>query len=285
MEQNHSPVWLVTGCSTGFGRHIASHLLENGYRVVVTARKTEQVQDLARRGTALVLELDVADPVQARAAIKAAEEAFGGIDVLVNNAGIGYFAAVEESDPAQVRKLFEVNFFGVANMIQAVLPGMRRRRRGFIVNLTSIGGLCGFPAVGYYCATKFAVEGLSESLRKEVEPLGIKVLTVQPSAFRTDWASSSRETQEPIADYDATAGAARRAYHESVGRQAGDPARAAAALVKAVEASKPPRRLLLGNEAYEAATARLDELREEFTRWEATTRGADFPEATTQRAH
>jgi NAD(P)-dependent dehydrogenase (short-subunit alcohol dehydrogenase family) len=247
--------------------------------VVVTARRTDRIDDLKGRGEALVLPLDVTDRAQAEAAVKTAEEAFGGIDVLVNNAGIGYFAAVEESDGDQVRRLFDVNFFGVANMIHAVLPGMRRRRRGMIVNLTSIGGLRGFPAVGYYCATKFAVEGLSETLRAEVDPFGIRVMTVEPSAFRTEWADSSTEVEEPIPDYDATAGMARRAYHDSIGRQAGDPGRAAAVIVKAVTAAAPPRRLLLGNQAYEAATAKLDEMRREFAAWESITRSADFPNA------
>jgi NADP-dependent 3-hydroxy acid dehydrogenase YdfG len=285
MAQHHASVWFVTGCSTGFGRNIAAHLLDLGYRVVVTARQTNQIEDLKARGEALILPLDVADRAQANAAVKAAEEAFKGIDVLVNNAGIGYFAAVEESEEDQVRRLFEVNFFGVANMIHAVLPGMRNRGRGTIVNLTSIGGLRGFPAVGYYCATKFAVEGLSETLRAEVEPLGITVLTVEPSAFRTAWAGSANEVQEPIADYDATAGAARRAYYASVGRQAGDPEGAAAALVRAVTAAVPPRRLLLGNEAYEAAMAKLNEMRDEFAAWERTTRGADFPDAAGGSTH
>jgi NAD(P)-dependent dehydrogenase (short-subunit alcohol dehydrogenase family) len=264
-------------CSTGFGRYIAEHLLKQGERVVVTARKVEQVQDLGRLGEALVLPLDVTDPQQARDAVAATEREFGTVDVLVNNAGIGYFAAVEETDPQAARRLLEVNLFGTANMIHAVLPGMRRRRQGMIVNLTSIGGLAGFPAVGYYCASKFAVEGLSDALRAEVEPLGIRVMTVQPSAFRTEWAGSAAEVSEPIDDYDATASAARRAYHASVGRQEGDPARAAAAIYTAVNAEQPPQRLLLGNRAFEVAMAKLSAMQEEFRAWEGTARGADFP--------
>ncbi|MEU9558151.1 oxidoreductase [Streptomyces fumanus] len=274
---NGSPVWLVTGCSTGFGRSIAAHLLDEGYRVVVTARRTEQIDDLAARGQALPVAMDVADTDSVRPAVERAEQHFGRIDVVVNNAGIGYFAAVEETDPQTVERLFDVNFHGVARVIHAVLPGMRARRSGTIVNLTSIGGLVGHPAVGYYCATKFAVEGLSESLRHEVEPLGIKVMTVEPSAFRTSWAGSSQETQNPIADYDPTAGAARRAYHDSVGKQAGDPDRAARALLKAVNAAEPPRHLLLGADAYELATAQLEARAKEFQAWEETTRSADFP--------
>ncbi|WP_207458250.1 oxidoreductase [Azospirillum sp. SYSU D00513] len=277
MTNNAQLVWFVTGCSTGFGRSIAEHLLDKGQKVVVTARRTGSVEDLARRGDALVLPLDVTDPAQCAVAVEQAERNFGRIDVLVNNAGTGHFAAVEETGPHEARALFEVNFFGAANAIHAVLPGMRARRAGTIVNLTSIGGLSGFPAVGYYCASKFALEGLSDSLRLETEPLGIRVMTVEPSGFRTEWAGSAAETGDPIPDYDATAGAARRAYHASVGRQAGDPKRAAAAILRAVTADAPPRRLLLGNEAFEVALAKLEEMRADFTAWEAVTRGADFP--------
>ncbi len=269
--------WLVTGCSTGLGRSIAAHLLASGQRVVATARKAETLADLAGHPECLALPLDVADRARCAAVVAEAEARFGAVDVLVNNAGIGHFAAVEETGEAEARRLFEVNFFGTANAIHAVLPGMRARRRGTIVNLTSVGGLSGFPAVGYYAASKFAVEGLSDTLRQEAGPLGIHVMTVEPSAFRTEWAGSAAETTAPIPDYDATAGAARRAYHASVGRQAGDPGRAAAAILAAVTADRPPRRLLLGNEAFEVAMAKLEEMRADFLAWEETTRGADFP--------
>ncbi len=277
MTENHPLVWLVTGCSTGFGRNIAEHLLDNGQKVVVTARKTDKVADLAKRGDALILPLDVGHRSQCFDVVREAEKHFGRTDVLINNAGIGFFAAIEETDEEQARNLMEVNFFGAANAIHAVLPGMRQRRSGIIVNLTSIGGLSGFAAVGYYTASKFALEGLSDTLRLEVEPLGLKVMTVEPSGFRTEWAGSSNETSTPIADYDQTAGAARRAYHASVGNQAGDPRRAAAAIFKAVTADRPPHHLLLGNEAFEVGMAKLEELRADFLAWEATTRGADFP--------
>jgi NAD(P)-dependent dehydrogenase (short-subunit alcohol dehydrogenase family) len=276
---NETKVWLVTGCSTGFGRHIATALLNEGERVVVTARKTQQIEDLAALGEALILPLDVTDPAQAMQVVEAAERRFGRVDVLINNAGIGYFSSVEDSDDEAVRRMFEVNYFGTAHMIRAVLPGMRKRRTGMIINLTSIGGLVGFEAVGHYCATKFAVEGLSESLRAEVSPLGIGVMTVQPSAFRTQWAGSSGAAQTVAGDYQATAGAAMRAYQQSVGNQAGDPARAAAAIYAAVTCAAPPARLLLGNEAYEAAQAKLTAMGREFSAWESTARGADFPTA------
>ena len=272
------PVWFITGCSTGFGRELASHVLELGYRTVVTARNPTDVKDLAAKGEALVLKLDVTDPIQIDAAIKAAEKQFGRIDVLVNNAGIGYFAAVEEGEEKEVRRMFEINVFGLSRMIQAVLPGMRQRRKGCIVNLSSIGGLCGFPALAFYNATKFAVEGLSEALWQEVEPLGIKVMLVEPSGFRTDWAGrSANESKRRIEDYAKTAGEWRSEIRADSGQQPGDPVRAAQAIVKAVESPQPPHRLLLGNNAYEGATAKLKALGKEFKAWEAVSRGADFP--------
>jgi len=280
-SQSQKPVWFITGCSTGFGRQIATHVLELGYRVVVTSRDPEDVKDLAELDDALILKLDVTDRPQAEAAVKAAEDHFGGIDVLVNNAGIGYFAAVEESDETEVRKMFDVNVFGLSRMIHVVLPGMRKRGTGCIVNLSSIAGLCSFPALGYYNATKFAVEGLSEALWQEVEPLGIKVMLVEPSGFRTDWAGrSANETKHQIADYADTADKNIRQLRAISGHQDGDPVRAAEAIVSAVKSSNPPHRLLLGNDAYDGAMAKLDELREEFEAWESLSRGADFPETT-----
>ena len=252
---------------------------------MVTSRDPDDISDLAELGDALVLELDVTDRKQAEAAVKAAEDHFGRIDVLVNNAGIGYFAAVEESDEDEVRKMFDVNVFGLCRMIHVVLPGMRERRQGFIVNLSSIAGLRSFPALGYYNSTKFAVEGLSEALWQEVEPLGIKVMLVEPSGFRTDWAGrSANETEYPIADYADTADKNIRQLRAASGNQAGDPVRAAEAIVQAVESPYPPHRLLLGNDAYDGAIAKLDELRAEFIEWETVSRGADFPEAQIQEA-
>ncbi len=282
---SRKPVWLITGCSTGFGRELAKHVIERGYRTVVTARNPDEVKDLAAKGDALALKLDVTDRGQIDAAIKAAEKKFGRIDVLVNNAGIGYFAAVEESEEDQIRRMFEINVFGLSRMIHAVLPGMRKRREGFIVNLSSIGGLRSFPSVGYYNATKFAVEGLSEALWQEVEPLGIKVMLVEPSGFRTDWAGrSANESKRQIDDYAATAGAWRDQVRALSGKQPGDPVLAAHAIVEAMLSPNPPHRLLLGNDAYQAATAKLEELRNEFAAWEAVSRGADFPEEQRGRA-
>jgi NAD(P)-dependent dehydrogenase (short-subunit alcohol dehydrogenase family) len=272
------PVWFITGCSTGFGHELAKQALESGYRTVVTARQPDEVRALAAKGEALVLKLDVTDQAQIDAAIKAAEDKFGRIDVLVNNAGIGYFGAVEESEEDQVRRMFEINVFGLSRMIHAALPGMRKRRKGFIINFSSIGGLRSFPSVGYYNATKFAVEGLSGALCQEVGPLGIKVIIVEPSGFRTDWAGrSANESKRHIDDYAATAGAWRKQARAASGKQPGDPVRAAHAILKAVESPNPPHHLLLGNDAYEGAMAKLEDLRKEFSRWEAVSRGADFP--------
>jgi len=277
-SESNKPVWFITGCSTGFGRELAMHVCERGYRTVVTARNLDDVSDLAKMRDTLVLKLDVTDPAQVDAAIAATKKAFGHIDVLVNNAGIGYFAAVEESEEAEVRKMFDINVFGLGRMIRAVLPGMRERRKGAIVNFSSIGGLCSFPAVGYYNATKFAVEGLSEALWQEVEPLGIKVMLVEPSGFRTDWAGrSAHESKHQIDDYAATAGAWRKQARTISGKQPGDPVRAAKAIVDAIESANPPHHLLLGNDAFDAATAKLDKLRKEFSDGEMVARAADFP--------
>lgn len=277
-QPTEAPVWFITGCSTGFGQELAKQAIERGYRTVVTARDIAKLQGFVASDQVLLLKLDVTQLDQVAAAVRAAEAHFGGIDVLVNNAGIGYFAAIEEGDAAEVRKMFDVNVFGLTSMIQVVLPGMRKRRHGCIVNLSSLAGLRGMPALGQYNATKFAVEGLSEALRREVEPLGIQVMVVNPSGFRTDWAGrSANESEHPIEDYQETAGKVRLAVRASSGKQPGDPVRAVQAIVEAVASAKPPHHLLLGNDAFEGAMTKLDELRQEFTAGEAVARGADFP--------
>ena len=274
-------MWFITGCSTGFGLELTKQAIAHGYRTVVTARDLAKLSGHLASDHVLVLQLDVTQPEQVAAAVKAAEARFGGIDVLVNNAGIGYFAAVEEGDAAEVRKMFDVNVFGLTSMVQAVLPSMRKRRRGCIVNLSSLAGVRGTPALGQYNATKFAVEGLSEALRLEVEPLGIQVMVVEPSGFRTDWAGrSANESAHPIDDYRATAGAVRTAIRASSGKQPGDPVRAVKAIIAAVASGNPPHHLLLGNNAFEGAMAKVDQLRKDFTAGESVARGADFPKAT-----
>ena len=272
------PVWFITGCSTGFGNEMAKQLLAHDYKVVITARNIDDLKDFASFDHALLLKLDVTNQAQIDAAVKAAEDKFGHIDVLVNNAGIGYFAAVEEGTEAEIHNIFNINVFGVSRMIKAVLPNMRKLKKGFIVNLSSIAGLYSIPALGYYNATKFAVEGLSEALWQEVEPLGIKVMLVEPSGFRTDWAGrSADESKTEISDYAATAGKLRKLLRDISGKQPGDPVRAVQAIIKAVESAKPPHRLLLGNDAFETATAKLKTLDKEFLAWESVSRGADFP--------
>ena len=278
-------VWLVTGCSTGFGRELATQLLRQKSKVVITARDPADLAEFEHSSDALILKLDVTDPAQVTAAVSAAEKRFGHIDVLVNNAGIGYFAAVEEGEDAEIRRMFDINVFGMGTMIQAVLPNMRERRQGFIVNVSSIGGLRSFPAIGWYNATKFAVEGLSEALWQEVEPLGIRVMLVEPSGFRTDWAGrSASESKHQIADYAQTAGKGRLGVRAVSGHQDGDPVRAIAAIIGAVEGPNPPHHLLLGNAAFDGAMAKLTELRHDFEAWEAISRGADFPKDAAVRA-
>ncbi|MGN9837819.1 oxidoreductase [Nonomuraea sp. H19] len=281
MPVNDTPVWFITGCSTGLGRALAAAVLERGWRAVVTARDPRQMTDLvAGHGDrALSLPLDVTDKAQVAAAVKQAETAFGRIDVLVNNAGYGYLAAVEEGEDHEIRALFDTNVFGLADVTRAVLPGMRARRAGHVVNVSSLGGLAAFGATGYYHATKFAVEGLSESLAAEVAPLGIKVTIVEPAAFRTNWSGPSmRQSPVRIDDYAETAGARRTATLATYGHQPGDPARAAEAVVAAVTTADPPLRLLLGKVAYDIAAARLDTLKTTFDAWRDLTLSADYPE-------
>ncbi|QWT21497.1 oxidoreductase [Bacillus sp. NP157] len=275
-----SKIWFITGCSTGFGRELAQQALQRGDRVVLTARKPEQVRDIAEAypETALALALDVTDEQAIRKAVADAEARFGQVDVLVNNAGYGYFSAIEEGEPEEIRRQFETNVFGLISLTQRVLPGMRKRRSGHVVNVSSIGGLLAFPATGYYHATKWAVEGFSESLSKEVGPLGIKVTIVEPGRFRTDWAGRSViESKTVIDDYDATAGVRRRQAKEYTGTQPGDPARGAAAIIKAVDAPEPPLRLLLGSDAYQFASERLVELKANFEAWKDLSTSTDFP--------
>jgi NAD(P)-dependent dehydrogenase (short-subunit alcohol dehydrogenase family) len=273
-------VWLITGCSSGFGHEMAKQLLEADCRVAVTARDIEKIQDLVKINpdNALAIELDVTDKTQVAAAIAKAESHFGRIDVLVNNAGFGYFGSIEESEESAVRAMFEANFWGLAEMSRAVLPKMRERKSGTIVNISSIGGLIGNPGVGYYNATKFAVNGFSEALLKEVKPLGINVINVCPSGFRTDWAGrSADDAPSTIADYAATAGVNQATIRNSSGKQPGDPIRAVKAIIKAVESENPPKTLLLGHAALRAARMKLETLGEEFEKFAETSEGADFP--------
>jgi len=287
MSQDNAPVWFITGCSTGFGREIARQVLGRGWRAVVTARNPEQVRDIVagHEDNALALPLDVNDKDAVARAVQAAEDKFGRIDVLVNNAGYGYLAAIEEGEDDEVRAMFETNVFGLIALTKAVLPGMRARKKGHIVNVSSIGGLVSFSTTGYYHATKYAVEGLSESLAQEVSPLGIKVLIVEPGPFRTDWAGRSiKQSKTRLSDYEQTAGKRRAETEARSGNQAGDPVRAAQAIIQAVEAKDAPLRLLLGKLALDLAYKKLETQKANFDAWAETTCGADFPDAGPKRA-
>lgn len=271
--------WLITGCSTGLGRAFAQAVLDRGHHAIVTARDVTAVQDLADGfpDTALAVALDVTDDDQVAAAVATAEERFGGVDVLVNNAGYGYRAAVEEGEDDDVRRLFDTHVFGTVRTIKAVLPGMRARRDGTIVNLSSIGARVSPEGSGYYSAVKAAVEALTLSLRKEVAPLGITAMVVEPGGFRTDFAGRSlTQAAEPIADYGDTAGKRRKEHDTAHGTQPGDPTRAAVALIDVVESGAAPYMLLLGNDASDAFRATLDALRDDADRWEQISRSTDF---------
>ena len=274
-----TPTWFITGCSTGFGRELARLVLDRGWRAVVTARDPGAVADLVDgRDGALALQLDVTDAGQVDTAVKRAVETFGRIDVLVNNAGYGYLAAIEEGEDAQVRAMFETNFFGLVSVTKAVLPVMRAQGTGQIVNITSVGGLVGNPSSGYYAATKFAVEGLTEALARETAELGIKVMAVEPGPFRTDWAGRSlKQAPSAIDAYATIAGTRRQQIAASSGQQPGDPVRAAQAIITAVSSSVPPGHLVLGSAGLGVVRAKLDRLIAELDTWESVTVGADFP--------
>jgi NAD(P)-dependent dehydrogenase (short-subunit alcohol dehydrogenase family) len=279
-DKKAMPVWFITGCSTGLGRALAERVLKQDYRCIATARDPTQIADIVRAfpDTSLALALDVTDAGQREDAIARAEKSFGGIDVLVNNAGHGYSAAVEEGDEKDIRRMFETNFFALAAMTRLVLPGMRLRRSGHIVNISSIGGLVGNPASGYYNATKFAVEGLSQALAKEVGPLGIRVSLIEPGPFRTDFQGRSMTSvAKPIDAYAQTAGARRAQLRASSGKQVGDPTRAADAIIKVVEASDPPLHLVLGSNGVQRVREALQEVLRSVDEWETVSLSADFP--------
>ncbi|GGF29821.1 short-chain dehydrogenase/reductase [Aliidongia dinghuensis] len=281
MANETSPVWFITGCSTGFGLELARVVLTRGGRAVVTARDKSRLVDLVEGAgpRALALDLDVTRSDQIAAAVTAAEQQFGGIDVLVNNAGYGYQATIEEGEEAEIRAMFDANVFGLFALTRAVLPGMRARRKGHIISLSSQAGFIGFPGSGYYAATKHAVEGWSDALLAEVKPLGIKVSCVEPGPFRTDWAGRSlRQTPTNIADYEPTAGARLKATAAISGTQAGDPVRAAEAMIRLAETESPPRHLVLGAIAVNGVTAKLKERLAEIEAWRDVGVATDFPQ-------
>jgi NAD(P)-dependent dehydrogenase (short-subunit alcohol dehydrogenase family) len=271
--------WLITGCSTGLGRSLAEACVAAGHNVVATARDVSKVADLADSAPDRVLAvgLDVTQPAQVTDAVQQAGNRFGGIDVLVNNAGYGYRAAVEEGEDADVRTLFETHVFGAVAMIKAVLPDMRARRAGAIVNVSSIGVQVTPMGSGYYAAAKAALEGLSGSLHAELAPLGISVTIVEPGGFRTDFAGRSlTQSSTPIADYADTAGKRRKEHDTAHGTQPGDPDKAGPAIIAAVEASEPPSFLLLGTDALTNYRRIADGRAAEIGKWERVTTGTDF---------
>ncbi|HEY3575695.1 MAG TPA: oxidoreductase [Arthrobacter sp.] len=262
--------WLITGCSTGLGRALAQAVLAHGHNAVVTARNVNAVKDIAAGypDTALALTLDVTDKEQISSAVQQAQARFGGIDVLVNNAGYGYRAAVEEADDADIRQLFDTNLFGAVDMIKAVLPDMRAKRAGAILNISSIGARISPAGSGYYSATKAALEGLSGSLHKELQPLGISVTAIEPGAFRTDFAGRSlTQSATAIPDYAETAGKRRKEHDTVHGTQPGDPVKAAEAIIAVVESPTPPSLLVLGQDAYGAFAAVAGAQRAELDQW------------------
>ena len=280
MASEDTPVWFISGCSTGLGRELAEAVLARGWRVVATARAQDSVADIAASAPdrALALAMDVTIGNEIAAAVAATEDRFGRIDVLVNNAGYGYQAAIEEGDDLEIRDMFETNVFGLFALTRAVLPGMRIRRSGHILNISSVAGFAGYPGSGYYAATKHAVEGFTDALAAETAPLGLRVACIEPGPFRTDWAGRSlKQTPNVIVDYADTAGARMATTSGYSGTQAGDPARAAQSMIALTEQADPPRHLVLGKWGHDAV---VQTLRDRLTAIEGqrdTALAADFP--------
>ncbi len=272
--------WLITGCSSGIGRDIALAALGKGHSVAVTARNPVAVEDIVARhpDRAVALALDVTNRDQVAHAVRETERAFGAIDVLVNNAGYGYMAAVEEGEDDEVRAMFDTNYFGVVDMIKATLPGMRRRGSGHIINISSMTGLVANPPNVYYSSTKFALEALTEGLAKEVAPFGIRVTAIEPGAFRTDWSTRSmKEARQPIEAYAETVGA-RKALIKAAGPKfPGDPRRVADAVLMVSGLDDPPLHLLLGHDVFKAYREKLSGLMESIAQWESVTLDVNFP--------
>ncbi|WP_410566570.1 oxidoreductase [Amycolatopsis sp. cmx-4-61] len=274
MTNTDGRVWLITGCSAGFGREIALAALAAGDRVLATARRPETLADLRERGGDRIrtAALDVTDAGQVDAAVQTALEAFGRIDVVVNNAGNGSVGAVEELTMDELRALMEVMFFGAVAVTKAVLPHLRAQGSGTVVQLSSMGGQVSPPGFGAYCAAKFALEGISEALAAEVAPFGVKVLIVEPGAFRTEFGGGRMHRSRTIDAYAVSTGGTREAVENMDGTQPGDPAKAAAAIVRAVGADDAPLRLALGADAVEAIRAHHEAVAADLAAWEKVSR-------------
>lgn len=273
-----SKVWLITGSSRGFGRCLAEAVLKHGDKLVATARKPEQLADLVELHGENVrsLKLDVTNPEQAKAAVDFAVKTFGRLDVVVNNAGYGNIASIEETSLKDFRAQIETNLWGVINVTKAALPMLHKQRSGHFVQFSSVGGRFGSPGLGPYQTAKFAVEGFSEVLSKEVAPIGLKVTLIEPGGFRTDWGGSSMKVVEPGQDYKETVGSMLRHIRQNTGKEKGDPDRAALAIIKIVYEENPPLRLLLGSDAVKYANAADQAKLDETKRWESLSVSADF---------
>ena len=283
MANSDSKVWLITGSSTGFGRSLTEAVLKNGDRVVATARKPEQLDDLVKQypDTIKTVRLDVTNLQDVQAALESALNAYARIDVLVNNAGYGTMGAIEEVSDEDIKRQFDTNLFGALNMTRAVLPTMRDQRSGHILNISSVGGVVSFAGTGIYCATKFALEAVSEALAQEVKPLGIKVTIIEPGAFRTDFSGRSIVTpDQAIADYAETSGKLIQWNQEIDGKQPGDPVKAAAAMIQVVESENPPLRLALGEDSVNGITQKLNSMKAELDAWKTVSLNTAFEGAT-----
>jgi NAD(P)-dependent dehydrogenase (short-subunit alcohol dehydrogenase family) len=273
-----SKVWFITGSSRGLGRALTETVLEAGHRVVATARQPEQLADLGKRyGKQLrTVQLDVKSPAEAEKAVAAAIEAFGRIDIVVNNAGYGFMGAFEEMTPDEFKGQIDTNFWGVVHVTRASLPLLRKQGFGHIIQITSIGGRNAFPSLSGYHAAKFAVEGFSESLAQEIGPLGLKLTLVEPGGFRTDWAGASMAYAKPMAAYAPVMDTIRGYMQRHSGQQAGDPRKAAKAILQLVEMKEPPLRLPLGNDAMAILRHGYKTSVEELERWADLTKSTDF---------
>lgn len=277
--------WFITGASTGFGRLLAEQVLKSGGKVIATARKLENVIDLEKQypGQAKAFALDVTDYPQVASVVAQSTSSygpFGTVDVLVNNAGYGLAGAIEEATEDEFMPMFQANVFGLIRVTQALLPHLRAQRSGHILNISSIGGLVSTPGMGFYNATKYAVEGLSEALAGELAPLGIHVTIVEPGPFRTDFLGRSGvQAAAQIPDYEATAGKMRQYFADQNGKQKGDPQRAVEAMIQVVESPNPPLRLLLGSVALDRLKGKLARIDEDVAAWKSVTLGTDFPES------
>ncbi|MBW9103997.1 oxidoreductase [Paraburkholderia phenoliruptrix] len=279
-KQQFKRVWFITGASRGLGALIAKAAIDDGNAVVATGRNAATiVERLGESPAVLAVTLDVTDEAQAKAAVQAAVERFGGIDVLVNNAGFGLLAAVEESSDADVRRIYETNVFGLLNVTRAVLPVMRKQRSGHVINTSSIVGYQAAAGVGVYSSTKFAVEGITEALHAELKPLGIHATMIEPGFFRTDFLDTSSLVvgKDIIDDYEATSGKLRHLAREINHNQPGDPVKLAAALIKVVDSETPPLRLPLGTDTLKAIAEKNAYVTTETQTWKALSASTDFP--------